>query len=69
MYRHSPRPLMLVLSPAWTRISDVTGLCRVFSIGRPKRRCCGDSAARIAAHRKALLRTVGDVMSGRVKSQ
>jgi hypothetical protein len=36
---------------------------------RLKRRCGGDSAARIATHCKALLRTMGNVMSRRVKSQ
>jgi hypothetical protein len=34
-----------------------------------KRRCDGDSAARTATHCKALLRTMGNVTSRRVKSQ
>src|SRR5262249_57657767 len=55
MYRPASRPLMLVSHPALPRVIDVAS--------------DGDSAARTATHCKALLRTMGNVMSRRGEKQ
>jgi hypothetical protein len=62
MYGPASRPLMLVF-PTRARVIDVASLCRVFSILKTEA-----SAVWMAAHCKALLRTMDNVMSRRVKS-
>jgi len=63
MYGPAPCPLMLVF-PTRARVIAVASLCPVFSFLETEA-----SAARMAAHCKALLRAMDNVMSRRVKSQ